>query len=256
MAEKRATRMVSPSRKGFNGLFFSAVEHRVGVGVVVHLHLAVHLHVLAAGGDVVEQGVDGRGEVGTLFLEHGELGGAACAVLGRRVGALGFGAHVVDFERQDAEAVEGPRGALGVDGGVGGGRYAGVERAEVGVELLHHVGAHLVGAVDAALEGECGHGVDVRVADDVLEVPLHGVDVVFGEECVLDASGLEGVLLGGVDVVGLVVGGRGLREDVECALCERFVHIIEVEISGGGRFSWPGRAWRLPAASARLRGEP
>ena len=46
---------------------FLAVQHGVGVGVVIHLHLLVDLHILASGSDIVKQLIDGRREVALLL---------------------------------------------------------------------------------------------------------------------------------------------------------------------------------------------
>ena len=126
-------------------------------------------------------------------------------VLGRCVGAGHFHLHVIDLQGENRQAVESPRGAFGVDCRAVEGLYILVGFAEVGVELLNHVGAVLIGAVDATLQGQGGHRVDFGVAYDILKMPLHGIDPVLGEECVLDRAVLVGVVYLGVNIVMLVI---------------------------------------------------
>ena len=124
-----------------------SVQDGVRVHVVVHLHLLVNAHVLAPGLDVVKQLVDGRREVGTLLQEHVELPVACLAMLGRGIGSSGLLLHVIDFQCQDAQAVHGPCGALGIDGGAGQGEDVMVACVEIAVDGLHQVGAFLIAAV-------------------------------------------------------------------------------------------------------------
>ncbi len=87
--------------------------------------------------------------------------------------------HVVNFERENRQAVKCPCRAFGVDGGVGQRAHVGKFRAEECVEFLHHVRAVLIGFVYAAFYSQCFHRVDVGVADYVFKMPLDGVNVVF-----------------------------------------------------------------------------
>ena len=128
------------------------------------------------------------------------------------VGALHFTFHVIYFESQDREAVECPCGTFGVDGGRGEGAYRCVKVAEIGVKLFHHVGSDLIGTVDATLESESGHGVDFRVADNVLKVPLHCIYHVFGKEHVVDVAFSIRVFDYGVNIVEFMIGLSGLTE--------------------------------------------
>lgn len=57
------------------------IENGVGRRIVVHLHLSVHLHVLSAGGDVLEQLVYGSTQVLLLFAEHAPFVSTALTVL-------------------------------------------------------------------------------------------------------------------------------------------------------------------------------
>ena len=95
-----------------------------------------------------------------------------------------------------------------------------VELPEVAVDLLHEVRPVLVGAVDASLQPECFNGIDVRIAYDVLEMPLHGVNPALQIEPVLDGVALVWVADGRVDVVLFVVVAYGLPEDFVALLCE------------------------------------
>ncbi len=126
--------------------------------------------------------------------------------------------HVVDLEGQNGQTVHGPGGRLGVDGGVGLHGNVAVERTEIRVDGLDQVGALLIAGIDAALEGQSLHGIDVGVADDVLQMPLHGVNPVLQVEVVLNGTLFEGVLYRRVHIVGDVIVLDGAQEDVvsEC----------------------------------------
>ena len=45
------------------------LEHGVELGVVVHLHLLVDLHVLTPCGDILQELIDGCGEISLLLEE-------------------------------------------------------------------------------------------------------------------------------------------------------------------------------------------
>ena len=119
--------------------------------------------------------VDGSGEVHLLLKEHVELGLALGDVFRSCVLALHLLAHVVNLECEDGEAVNSPCRRLCVDGGVREHLDVSVVSAEVCVDVFHHVSAVLVALVDASLEHECFCRVDVRIAYDVLEMPLNCV---------------------------------------------------------------------------------
>ena len=189
------------------------VEYRVQVRIVVHLHLLIHLHVFASGSNVVQQLVDGSRQVGALGEEHAELLRALVVMLLGDVGAINFYLHVVDLQIEDRQAVDGPSWRFGIDGGVGQhlNVLEGVE--EVAVDHLNEIGAILVRLVNPALEHKGSLGIDFRVADDVLEVPLHGVDPVLQIKEKLDCPLLKRVLDRGIYVIGLVIVGNGSVED-------------------------------------------
>ena len=65
MAENRAASTVISPRVLEVGVLFFCIEHRIGIGVVVHFHLSVYLHVFSSGGHVGEE-VDL-----VAFLHHG-----------------------------------------------------------------------------------------------------------------------------------------------------------------------------------------
>ena len=145
---------------------------------------------------------------------------ATLAVFGGGVGACGLFAHVINLQGQDGEAVDGPCRALGVEPCVGQRVHLGVFLAEVGVYLLHEISAVLVGAVDATLQRQGVERVDVRVADDVFQVPLYGVYPAFQVETVVYRVTLKRVVDGRVDVVGDVIIVDGLVENFVAVLCK------------------------------------
>ena len=92
--------------------------------------------------------------------------------------------------------------------------------AEVRVDLLHKVGAVLVAAVDAALQCQSLNGVDVWVADDVLKMPLHGVNPAFQVQTVVDFIAIIGVVDRRVNVVDDVVVFDGLVKNNVAMSCK------------------------------------
>ena len=78
-----------------------SVKHRIQRGVVVHLHLAVYLHVFTSGSDVFEQLPDRCGHILILLVEYIQLCLAFCTVLLVDIGALHLLLHVVYLERED-----------------------------------------------------------------------------------------------------------------------------------------------------------
>ncbi len=56
---------------------------------------------------------------------------------------------------------------------------------EIGVDTLHKVGTLLVATIDTAFERQSGYRVNLGVTDDVLQVPLHGINPVLEIEVVL-----------------------------------------------------------------------
>ena len=123
----------------------------------------------------------------------------------RSVGALHLLLHVVNLQSQDAETVDGPGWTFGVDGSIVLTLHAVELGVEVTVNLLYQVGTVLIALVDATLERQCIHGIDVLIADDVLQMPLHGVNPAFLVQIVFDGTALIGVLDGCIYVVRLVI---------------------------------------------------
>ena len=129
------------------------------------------------------------------------------------VSAFGLLAHVIDLQCQDAQPVDGPCGAFGVDGGIGQGIHIAIGVAEIAVYLLYEVCAVLVRLIDAPLQLQGCYGVDVRVANDVFVVPLHGVDPAFQVEPVFYGITIIGVIDGCINVVFHVVVANSQVED-------------------------------------------
>ena len=63
-----ADRRMTSTLLGASSLF--AIEHGVGFGIVIHLHLPIDLHELAASSDVLKQLVNSRSQVLALLHQH------------------------------------------------------------------------------------------------------------------------------------------------------------------------------------------
>ena len=90
---------------------------------------------------------------------------------------------------------------------------------EIAVDGLHQVGSILVRLVDAAFQREGFYGVNVRVADDVLEVPLHRVYPTFAVEVSL--NGADGI---GVRICDVIIAD-GAFKDGSCEFCKSHIHL-------------------------------
>ena len=152
------------------------------------LSLAVELEAAAAGEDVGPEGVEAGGEVGALFVQHGEAGLVALLVFGGGAVELLFG--VEDLEREDGEAVDDQAGRLGVE------RRGGVVRGRVSrramVDLLGEVVAALVEAVDGVLDVGDGVVGGDGVAGGVFAVPEVEVGAVLVEDELVEGVGGAG----------------------------------------------------------------
>lgn len=191
--------------------------------VVVHLHLAIDLHDSRTRCVIRQQLADRGGHILQLFAEYRKFLGALFMLLGTDIGTVDLLLHVVNLHVQDAQAVDSPCGALGVDFGIRLRLDVVVLFPEIGVDALHKVSAFLIAAVDTPLECQCLHGVYLGVANDVLEVPLHGVNPVLEVQVMLNGSLRVGVVNGSIDVVRLVII---LHRGAEDAVAEFYkIHI-------------------------------
>ena len=200
-----------------------SIEYGVECGVVVHLHLAIDLHILTTSLNILDQLLDSGREIGLLLYENIELRLTSSAVLLVNIVTLDLGTHMVYFECEDRQTVDSPRGGLGVASGVCCGTDIFVLIEQLRVDILHHIATHLIRVVDTAFEVQSVNGIDVGVADNILEVPLYGIDPIFVVEQEFERALLIGVLDRGVYVVVAVVV-------VDCAT-ENFVGLFSQHIS-------------------------
>ena len=66
-----------------------------------------------------------------------------------------------------------------VDGGIGKSCHAGIFVAEVCVNLLDHIGTHLIGGIDTALQHKCLSRINSRVTYKIFKMPLYDIDPIF-----------------------------------------------------------------------------
>ena len=179
--------------------------------------------------------VDGGGKILLLFRQNVELLPAAAAVLLRSVLPLRLYPHVVNLQREYCQTVYCPRRAFGVYRGAGQGLHVLELCQEMAVYALHEVGARLVAAVYPALYLERGGGVDFRVAYDVLQMPLHGVDPLLCVQLILNVALGIRVLHCGVHVVRLMVVCYRLTEYLsanigECHAFKYFTFLLIAKV--------------------------
>ena len=199
------------------------VENGVGGRVVVHLHLTIDFHVLATCLNVFQQLVNGQREVALLLQQHVELGLALGNVAGVCVLTLSLLLHVPYLQRQDAETVYRPCGTLSIQSSIGQDGHIAVELTEIGVDVFHQVGTVLVGVVYTAFQRQSLDGVDVRVAYDVLQMPLYGIYPALQIEVVLYGVTIIGVVDSGIYMIFQVVVSDDLIEDIIGLLCKSHI---------------------------------
>ena len=119
--------------------------------------------------------IDGCRQVFLLLQKHIQFGLALSDMVGRRVLTLCLLTHVVNLQGKNGQAVYRPGRTLGIDGGGRGYLHVLKLIAEVTVYLFYQIRAVLVALVDTSLEQEGFVGVDLRIADNILEMPLYGV---------------------------------------------------------------------------------
>ena len=127
-----------------------AVDLRVEIGIVIHLHLPIEFEGLCADEDGVDQGDGGVDEIGTLLLQNGEAIEILYAMGRSGGGAIGLFAGVKELESEDGKAIEHHTGGFGVE--LRGGELREMLK-EPQVDLFDEVVALLVKAVDGALDG-------------------------------------------------------------------------------------------------------
>ena len=122
-------------------------------------------------------------------------------MVGIGIGTLSLFAHVVNLQGQDTQTVNRPGRALRVDGSIRPHMHIRVFLTEVRVYLLHQVCTVLVAAVYAPLELQGLQGVNVRVAYDVLKMPLHRIYPALQVQAVLDRVSVVRVVNRGINIV-------------------------------------------------------
>ena len=117
---------------------------------------------------------------------------------------------MINFQRENRQAVDRPGRTLGIDRRIF--RYGNVliQIEKITVDVFHHVGALLVRTVDAALDFQRDFRIDVRIADDVLQVPLNRVDPVFQIQQIFDRPVFIGIVDRHIHLVKTMIIGNGL----------------------------------------------
>jgi hypothetical protein len=136
------------------------------------------------------------------------------------VAAVGLDLEVVYLEGQDGEPVDGPGGRFRVHAGIGFWRNLLELLQVIRVDVFHHIGAVLVGLVDSALNGKRLDRVYLRVADNVLEMPLNCVDPVLYIKNALYGRRLVWIVDRSINiVVNMIIGYATVENHV--AVCRK-----------------------------------
>lgn len=128
--------------------------------------------------------------------------------------------HVVNLQRKYRQSVHSPCGTLCVEVRVRQRSDLAVLRSEVGVYLFYQIRTVLIAAVYAPFQRKSLCRVYMRVAYNVLKVPLYGVNPAFHVQAVVYVSPIIRILNGSVHIVGHVVISYRLAENVVALFCE------------------------------------
>ncbi len=128
--------------------------------VVVHFQLAIDFEALLSSEDAGPECVKTGGEVGALGFKQGKALAIAVRVALGGIGPFYLFPRVIDFQRQDGEAVEHKARRFGVEFGVRPGQRVRDERGE---ELVIALFAEIVAALVGAVDGAFGFG-DLAIA--------------------------------------------------------------------------------------------
>ena len=122
--------------------------------------------------------------------------------------ALHLFLHVPDLQGENAQTVYGPCRTLGIQSSLRQHFHLAIVLTEPGVDFLHEVCTVLIALVDTALQGKGLHRIDVRIANQVLIMPLNGIDPAFQIEAVLDTVFRIWITDGCIDIIGDVIVGN------------------------------------------------
>lgn len=190
------------------------IKYWVQGRVVVHLHLPVQVDESVACVNVFDQFVEAAGQVGFLLGQHGQFLRGPLPVFLRHIGAFGLFAEVIQLQLQNRHPVEQPGRRLGVHTGRRPGRNRPELLVKKRVNQFNCISAVLIRLVDSALYCNQLVGADGRAADNVFQMPLHGINPVLPVEQSRQVIG--GIRIGQwrIDIVGQVVVVYALPKDV------------------------------------------
>ena len=72
---------------------------------------------------------------------------------------------------------------------------------EVRIDFLYEVRTVLIASIDSPFQGQCLDGIDMGIADNILIMPLNGVDPTFQIETVVDAFPLVWIMDRGINII-------------------------------------------------------
>ena len=91
---------------------------------------------------------------------------------------------------------------------------------EIAVNTLYQVRTILIATVNAALQSQSLNGVDVRIADYILVMPLNGVNPAFQIKRVLYRITIVWILNRCIDIICQMIILDDLIENLVCFLCK------------------------------------
>ena len=128
--------------------------------------------------------------------------------------------HVINLEGENAQAVNSPCRTLGIDARIRLHLYVLISLTEVRVNLLHEVSTVLIALVDTALQDERFSRINLRIADDILEMPLYGINPALEVETVLDGTFGKRIIDRSINIVFDVIIGYRLIKNPVSVFCK------------------------------------
>ena len=130
---------------------------------------------------------------------------------------------MIDLKRKDRQTIDRPSRAFRIDRSVRQYFHVLVFIQKETIDQLYQIRTILIRLVDAAFDSQRFHRVDLRIPDNVLQMPLDGIDPVLKIKIKLDALYRIGIMHCSIYIVSYMISLRSLLKNAETLFAE--VHI-------------------------------
>jgi hypothetical protein len=145
------------------------------------------------------------------------------------IGTHCLGLHMINFQGKYWKPVECPGRTFGIYGSVGAYSHTGIFLTKISVYLLNHVGTFLIRTVYAAFQSQRGNRVNLRIAYNVLQVPLNGIYPALGKKSMFKRAVFIRVFNLSINIVMLVIcSHHQVKNLIGIRRCTIVCHITNV----------------------------